>query len=359
MMSVLQVPEACDWNPYVHAAEQALRSRKVTVLRPGICVDGRDRRAPAGPPTVVGEAPTIVHLHWPEKLARQVSAATATRLLADLVAGGSAVVQTVHNVRPHEPSRDLVRFLDFVDGITDGVHAFSRDHEAAARRVRPGLPDRVLHLPHPRFPMRPTVRPDPAPEPPPGSVGCFGRLRGYKGIARFAGTYLRIAGQYSRLVVAGHPDDMATHRQLTDLAAAHPGLVYRPGFVACDDEFWALLASVEWVALPYQRLYSSGVLVAALQLGRRILSPCPTGGCGRYGTGFDRRRWLMVDPWDDERAAEAVLAADPAPAVGGVELALPTWEPAADALVAFYAELIDNRIAASAATRQRRPYGRE
>ncbi len=349
MITVLQVPETCDWNPYIHAAEQALRSLQVTVLRPGTCMDVRDHPAPAGPPKAVGEIPTIVHLHWPEKLAKQVGAATATRLLADLVARGSTVVQTVHNVRPHEPSPDLARFLDFVDGITDGIHTFSRDHEAAARRVRPGLPQRVLHLPHPRFPVRSTARPDP----PPGSVGCFGRLRGYKGIARFADAYLGIAGRRARLVVAGHPDDLATHRQLTDLAAANPGLVYRPGFVPCDDEFWALLASVEWVALPYQRLYSSGVLVAALQLGKRILSPAPTGGRGLYGAGFNRRRWLTVDPWHDKQAVEAVLAA--APATGDIELAVPTWEDAASALVAFYTDLIDNRIAPTTETRQHPP----
>ncbi|MBV9160854.1 MAG: hypothetical protein JO281_04680 [Pseudonocardiales bacterium] len=41
-------------------------------------------------------------------------------------------------------------------------------------------------------------------------------------------------------------------------------------------------------ALQYRRLYSSGVLVAALQLGRRIINPAPTGGTALYGTGLDQ-----------------------------------------------------------------------
>ncbi|MGH3889831.1 MAG: hypothetical protein ACRDSZ_25250 [Pseudonocardiaceae bacterium] len=69
-----------------------------------------------------------------------------------------------------------------VDELTAGVHFFSADHEAQARSARLGLPQRVLHLPHPRF-VLPTP---PTASVAAGSVGLLGRLRGYKRTVGFA-----------------------------------------------------------------------------------------------------------------------------------------------------------------------------
>lgn len=93
---------------------------------------------------------------------------------------------------------------------------------------------------------------------------------------------------------------------------------------------------LEWVALPYRRLYSSGVLVAALQLGRRIISPVPTGG-----TGLDQGRWRTVQPWDGTRAVE-VLRAAPAPVPPVGELTMPSWPQAAEPMASFYARLVED-----------------
>ncbi|MGH3800915.1 MAG: hypothetical protein ACRDTD_12395 [Pseudonocardiaceae bacterium] len=92
----------------------------------------------------------------------------------------------------------LAAFLGLVDELTAGAHFFSADHEAQARLARPGLPQRVLHLPHPRFalatlPTAPVVA---------GSVGLLGRLRGYKRTVGFARAYLQAAGAQARIVVA-------------------------------------------------------------------------------------------------------------------------------------------------------------
>ncbi len=152
------------------------------------------------------------------------------------------------------------------------------------------------------------------------------------------------------MIVAGHADEPEVHRGLTELAVEHPGLDYRPGFVP-EEGFWRLLGEVEWVALPYRRLYSSGVLVAALQLGRRIISPVPTGGTGLYGTGLDQGQWPTVQPWDDTRAVEELLAAwAHVPPVG--KLALPSWPEAAGAMDDFYGRLVED--AATAAGRSTR-----
>lgn len=152
------------------------------------------------------------------------------------------------------------------------------------------------------------------------------------------------------MVVAGHVDEPEVHRGLAELAAEYPGLDYQPGFVP-EERFWRLLGEVEWVALPHRRLYSSGVLVAALQLGRRIISPVPTGGTGLYGTGLDQAQWRTVQPWDHTRAVEELLAARAhVPPVG--ELVLPSWPEAAEAMAGFYARLVED--AATPAARSTR-----
>lgn len=341
-VAVVQVPEVCSWNPYVAEAEAALAAQGVRVVRPGLCCDvpGPATR-PLGHPVKV-DAATIVHLHWPEKLAHQLGVDAAAAMLCGLVARGAKIVQTVHNVRPHEATPELAAFLRLVDELTAGVHFFSADHEAEARSTRPGLPHRVLHLPHPRFAL---------PTPPTasvvtGSVGLLGRLRGYKRTVGFARAYLQALGAQARMVVAGHVDEPEVHRGLAELAVEYPGLDYQPGFVP-EERFWRLLGEMEWVALPYRQLYSSGVLVAALQLGRRIISPVPTGGTGLYGTGLEQGRWLTVQPWDDTRAVEKLLAAQAhVPTVG--ELTLPSWSDAARAMASFYTRLVEDTATSAA-----------
>ena len=99
-VALVQVPELCSWNPYV--AEAALAKQGVRVVRPGLCRDVPGSAArPLGHPVYV-DAGTIVHLHWPDKLAHQLGVDAATAVLRGLVERGAKIVQTVHNVRPHE-----------------------------------------------------------------------------------------------------------------------------------------------------------------------------------------------------------------------------------------------------------------
>ncbi|MFF1733720.1 glycosyltransferase [Streptomyces sp. NPDC058247] len=350
-LSVLQVPEECGWNPYVAASERALTGAGLDVLRPGLCLD--NPAAPASPAALSSleeVRPDVVHLHWPEKLACQYGPETALRILTRFQEGGALIVQTVHNLAPHEPTGPLAAFARRVDALTDGVHFFSTEHEAAARLLRPYLPQAGVHVPHPLMPGPPASAP--APRPGPLSVGCFGRLRDYKRTLPFARAFLDGAPSAARLLVAGDPDSTETHDAFARLAAADARLDYRPGFRDDHADFWRLLAEVEWVALPYERLHSSGVLVAALQAGRRILSPTPIGGTSLYARGAHRWWWTTVDAWDDRQAvADWRNAALHSPAVPSSALALPAWPQAAGQLAAFYARLTPRAVPLAAPRR--------
>ncbi|WP_405677355.1 hypothetical protein OG859_06065 [Streptomyces sp. NBC_00048] len=88
----------------------------------------------------------------------------------------------------------------------------------AARLIRTRLPGPALHLPHPRYPR---LVPGRGGSPYGATIGGFVRLRPYKRTAAFAGAFVRHAAGEQRLLIAGHPDDPATHRTVTEIAAAH------------------------------------------------------------------------------------------------------------------------------------------
>ncbi|WP_164720995.1 glycosyltransferase [Streptomyces sp. W1SF4] len=288
---MLQIPETCGWNDYVALQESHLAARGAVVLRPGLCRD-EPGFAPGDLFQLVGAVPDIVHLHWPEMLARLLADTEAVALLRELAARGTRLVQTVHELAPHEEGmHGNVAFIDEVDSLTHGAHFSTKEHELAARRIRSRLPGPALHLPHPLYLH---LVPGRGGSPYGATIGCFGRLRPYKRTAAFAQAFVRHVTGEQRLLIAGYPEDPATHHTLSELAAAHDRVRYLPGFHP-GSEFVRLLEQVDWVALPYQRVWSSGVLVAAAQQGRRILAPPPVGA-DAYGPVIED--WQIVEPWD-------------------------------------------------------------
>lgn len=347
-IQVLQVPEQCGWNPYVAAAETALTAAGATVLRPGWCADDPGPAPAPEAPDPTRVRPDIVHVHWPEKLAAALGGPRpALKLLEDLADGGTVIVQTIHNVAPHEPTPELMAYRHAVDQLTGGIICFSPDHETLARAARPCLPRQVLHLPHPLYPSTSGAAAAAFPRPGGLRIGCLGRIRPYKRTAAFARAFSSQAPVTAMLLIAGACDDPAADRELRAIAGADPRVDYRPGFTT-GRRYQQLLADVGWVALPYQDLYSSGALVAALQAGRRILSPAPAGGTALY-LQHDKPDpgWITVSPWNDDEAVLAAAAASPLPARPR-PLALPSWDEAAARLCAFYQQIISARLATRA-----------
>ena len=331
------MPEACAWNDYVLLAEEHLARLGYRVVHPGLCRDEPGFVFPAASDVLAPRA-DVVHLHWPEKLGRGVGFSRAVEILRGLVDAGARLVQTVHNRAPHESAdaEDVRDFLWAVDRLTSGVHFFSAEHEHVARKERPHLPDLALHCAHPRYPGL-----DGAPACPPAngqSIGCFGRLRAYKRTSAFATAFHRYAGPEQRLVVAGYPDEARIHQDLQALARVDDRITYRPGFHSADD-LVAMMRDVAWVALPYRRIWSSGVLVLAVQLGRSVLSSRPVGA-DAYGAAA--RSWLVTEPWDDARAIQSWRAmtekrrAETESVSASRRCALPKWSQAAQDMTAFY-----------------------
>jgi glycosyltransferase involved in cell wall biosynthesis len=318
--SVWQVPETCEWNRYIDDGANALQQLGWKILRPGLCDDGPAPMPTTAASTWDGPAPAIVHLHWPEKLAKSLGVSEAIALVRRFKQQGTRVVQTIHNVSPHEAAAANPWYQNTIDTFTDAVHFFSTEHEGIARANRPNLPTASVTIAHPRYASTPPVR-----------VGCFGRLREYKRAADFAAALLAQCDLPVQLVVMGHADSDEIVQRLHVLAATDTRLDFRPRF-ATTREFETAIASVDWVAMPYRSLHSSGVLVTALQVGRRVLSPRPVGGTELYGD-FHGDRWLVIDPWADNAAVAALAKAIEA---DRSDLSLPSWTTAAHQLASFY-----------------------
>lgn len=333
-MQVLQIPEVCTWNPYIELSERGLAGRGVRVQRPGLCMDG-PFSVPPSPPEADPD-PDVIHVHWPEILADWYGVDAALELLRKYKRHGATVVQTVHDLQPHpfESTPELLAFLDEVDALTDGAHFFSAEHEQVARSGRARLPAATLHLLHPAFGVTPADRSRPKGDNDDVVIGCFGRVRPDKRYVQFAEAFGAIAGPGFRLLIAGAPLDDEIDRALRRVADAHPSVTYRAGFHS-HDEFTEMVRDVDWVALPYERVYSSGVLINAIEASKPVLGRAPTG----VDAYHLRPGLLVVEPWDHSSAVRrwTDVARDPqwrtSPEV------LPDWHEAAGQLIGFYSDL--------------------
>jgi glycosyltransferase involved in cell wall biosynthesis len=338
-LSVLQIPEVCDWNPYVKLAEQHLSARGVTVLRPGLCLDSPHAQITS--PPEISSTPSIVHLHWPEMLAHCYGTARALSIVRDLVARGARLVQTVHDLKAHEPNPELTAYLHEVDALTSGVHFFSEEHERQARSTRPKLPEQRTHFLHPAFPAltlpaKTALARDTRTPGRPIVLGCLGRIRPYKRFLEFGHAFGQTARSGFHLLIAGAAQTSEIHEQLQDLERSYPSITYRPGFLT-EEEFAEVLDLMDWVSLPYEQVFSSGVLVAAVQARKSILSPRPTG-LDAYQLGASLH---VVDPWDDTTAVRQWMDVALEHRLVTPPSVLPDWSHAAEHLIDFYHAVIE------------------
>ncbi|MER5339336.1 glycosyltransferase [Streptomyces mirabilis] len=334
-MKILQIPEICSWNTYIELAEQHLAANGNVVLRPGLCRDGA-WEPPTHPPTVE-PTPDIVHVHWPEMLADWYGFDGAVAVLRDLRRGGAQLVQTVHDLHPHEMRIGAREYFHEVDAMTSGVHFFSEEHERQARAVRPYLPTLSTRFLHPAFADEGGAdRSSPPKSEGEVTIGCFGRIRPYKRYAEFGRAFADAAVDGYRLLIAGAPLDDGIHQEMLRLARTCPHITYEPGFHD-GPRFSSLIEGVDWVALPYREVYSSGVLVQALQAGKPVLAPKPIGvDAYELWPGL-----LTVSPWSDNVAVRRWMDEAHDPKWRNSDVILPSWEAAARQLTAFYRDTLN------------------
>jgi glycosyltransferase involved in cell wall biosynthesis len=244
-------------------------------------------------------AADVVHFQW----------LTVQPLDVHLLPRARPTVLTAHDVLPREPRtgqlRAQRRLYERVDHVV--VHS---EHGRARLTGELGLdPARVTVIPHGAFTHLAALDarlPPELSEPPPGTpvVALPGLLRPYKGIEVLLDAWRRFGKQPpGELWIVGMP-----RMPLPDVDTLPPGVRLVPRFVS-DAELAGVLRRADVVTLPYREIDQSGVLYAALGLGRPLLLS-DVGGFGEVAaTGAAD----LVAPGDPAalHAALTRLLADP------------------------------------------------
>lgn len=245
-------------------------------------------------------AADVVHFQW----------LTVQPLDVHLLPRGVPTVLTAHDVLPREPRagqlRAQRRLYERVDHVV--VHS-----EHGARRLTAELgidPARVSVIPHGAFThlaaldarLPPELR-APAPDVP--VVALTGLLRPYKGLDVLLDAWRGFgADPPGELWIVGMP-----RMPLPDAATLPPRVKVVPRFVT-DEELAGVLRRADVVTLPYREIDQSGVLYAALGLGRPLLLS-DVGGFGEVAaTGAAE----LVPPGDAAALHTALVGLLAAPA---------------------------------------------
>jgi beta-1,4-mannosyltransferase len=214
----------------------------------------------------------VFHVHWPEILVsgRDRARRLIRRLLflafvARLWARGTAVVRTMHNVRPHAGLSRVDRWLlGFLDRRTALV---VRLNEETA--VRPGTPCATILHGH----YRDWFAHQPRPEREPRRAVFVGLVRPYKNVEALVRAFADVApSRTATLHVAGEPSDTALGAAIEAAARGVPGVSLDLRFLD-DRELVHAVSTAQVVVLPYREMHNSGVALMALSLDRPVLVP--------------------------------------------------------------------------------------
>lgn len=234
----------------------------------------------------------VVHFQWPETL---VSGSGVVRvwakraafllLLIRLRIRRVGILETIHNIEPHERRSSAERWLLGLQQRMVHVRILLNDAEPAP----PMSQAETIVIPHgdyaPSYPPPREAAGDPR------SLLYFGLIRSYKQVPLLVQEFQLLERPDVRLSVLGKPWDESLRRQVSTAAANSPGV--RLVLADIDEEqLVAEILGAGLVVLPYAKLYNSGALLLALTLKTPVLAPStPITEQIREEVG---ERWLLT-----------------------------------------------------------------
>lgn len=282
----------------------------------------------------------VFHLHWPEVLwsarSRVRRAAKQLLLLLFLLRlqfGSTAVVSTVHNLRPHEVPDRLGSFL--VERLKRRVDLRIRLNAHRHEEV-PEPSVEILHGDYrdwfAEFPRSAVV---------PGRIVFFGLVRAYKGVEALIPAFLAAATPGLTLLIAGRPAEASLPQALAELAGMRPEIELRLRFLA-DEELVSVVSSAELVVLPYRDMFNSGSQLAALSLARPVL--VPDSAVNRLVRDEVGPEWVtLFGNLSGAEIDQAITRARNLAQGSAPDLSARTWEGVASAHLAAYLQAIAYR----------------
>lgn len=271
-------------NPYQRLLAEALARRETTAVEmlPGLPSTAWLR---AHQPAAGGPAIDILHYHWLYGLymanwRTPAQAAAFLRRFRLARALGYGIVWTAHNVLPHRaaglrPLHVAIRRLMMASADAVIVHCEAARRELTVQFPRSGP---VAVIPHGNYAgLYPT--PDRASARqqlglPPGSFVylSLGNIAAYKGLQRYVDVFRATAAADDIALIAGRNRDAAGVRRLERLAAIDSRLRLSAGFVP-DEQMGRYLAAADVLVAPFERILTSGSVIAALSAGLPVIAP--------------------------------------------------------------------------------------
>lgn len=218
----------------------------------------------------------IVHLHWPETvwstgsfLRRSIRGGVFVLLLLILRGRGSRIVETVHNVEPHDGEKELIARIcrSMTTRLLHSIQVLD-----AATLLRLAAPLRALPssvVPHGHY-----GESFPAPSRlagPPFGIFHVGYLRPYKGTEELIECFASLRPDNWQLHVAGEVDSESRSGDLEQRLSTLPAS-FVPHFLEPSDVS-ALAGTCHLCVLPFRAIENSGSVVMALSLGLPVLAP--------------------------------------------------------------------------------------
>ena len=240
-----------------------------------------------------------------------------------LVGGGTP--KTVFTA--HDPNQDAISKAGRMPSLrrpalrqiyraADGIVVMS---EEARRELTEGFevpPSKVTHIAHGNYescrginaPTRSEARARLAIDPHQKVVLFFGSLRPSKGLEYLIGAFARLGDRdpLARLLIVGEPRrdvDPARYAGLISTLGIEDRVWFRPQYVPAEAVPDYLVAA-DLVALPYLRIFQSGVLHLAYTFGRPVVAT-RVGGLAEYVE--EGKSGLLVPPADEEALAATIL----------------------------------------------------
>lgn len=281
----------------------------------------------------------IVHLHWPEtvwqghsSMQRLLRGTTFILLLCLARMRGASIVETVHNVAPHDAAGGRLpkALRRAVTALLSGIQVLDRSTIDRLEPSRQHLPSALVEHGH-YADSYPAVKPISGP---PFGVFHVGFLRPYKGTEELIETFTRLGRQDWNLHIAGRIDD---EDRLSSLRSCLPqGSATLSGQFLDAEEVSALAGRCHLCVLPFRTVENSGSVLMALSLGLPVLAP----NLGNLSTiqGRVGHEWLELytPPLTTELLADAMRRSEQRPVTACPDLESLSWEASRVALLRAY-----------------------
>lgn len=285
----------------------------------------------------------VLHIHWPEHLIRSSSrwrqlakVSAMAVLLLRLRMRRTAIVRTVHNVRPHEAATRLEDWM--LERLNTMTTAWVIMNDTT---LTPDLEHTVL-IPHGHY--RDWYHPRSGVKQLRGRLLTFGLIRQYKGIEGLVRAFRSLPdGDRLSLAIAGKPDSAATGESVARMAGDDPRIELDLRYLD-DEELTTAIQEAEAVILPYREMHNSGSALLALSLDRPIVVPSSATTEQLVEEFGDE--WVITyqGELDDRVLADALDAVRTRTrGVEGVDMRTRDWASMGLALAAVYEDAVSRR----------------